>query len=89
MTGQEAKQRRPFHEVIVDAIREASEPEEVALLAKLIKETRIPRGHDEIISVWNRCKNNWRLGFGHGVVESLLEQKQEAEKEEEKRRVKG
>ncbi len=88
MTEQTAKQQRPFHETIVDAILEASAPGEVALLAKMIKETKIPKGHDEIIVAWRHRQDDWGLGFGHGVVENPLEQKREAERKEEEKKAK-
>ncbi len=52
-TAQVAK--RPFHESIVDAIRHAS-GSELKCLATLIKSTKVPKGHDEIIEAWNERK---------------------------------
>jgi hypothetical protein len=43
--------RKPFHEAIVDAIREMT-PANMPLLARLIKNTKIPHGHDQIIEAW-------------------------------------
>ena len=70
------KPRRPFHETIVDAIRFTS-AKELELLADLIKGTKIPKNHDQIIAAWkNRCLE---LGWGNsdlGVPADLLEQKE-------------
>ena len=89
MTEQTAKQRRPFHETVADAILQASAPGEVTLLARMIKTTKIPKGHDEIIAAWRYRQDNWGLVvFPHGVVEDLLEQKQEAEEKEKEKKAK-
>lgn len=72
---------RPFHEVISDVIDRASSTE-LYLIAKLLKETKIPKDHDRIIKRWK-----WRLEGPHwcnsnyfGVVDALLEQKEAIEK---------
>ena len=46
-----ANTTRPFHETIVDAIKRCSGPStgEITHLLKLIEETTIPSGHNEII----------------------------------------
>ncbi len=74
-TGRVAK--RPFHETIVDEVRNAGTVEEMMVLVRLIKATSIPKGHDEIIEAWRlRCQ---AMGWSPlNVTESLLEQKQEA-----------
>ena len=49
-------ERKPFHESVVDAIRNASLRSEMRLLATLIRSTNIPRGHEEIAAAWKeRC----------------------------------
>ena len=84
----EAPQRRPFHETIVDAIHSASESD-LKCLAKLIRETKIPKDHDAIITSWRQrlreLEISLRLGedyYPYGVVEALREQKKEAEEKE-------
>ena len=69
---------RPFHETIVEAIREASDTE-LWRLATLINKTIIPNGHEEIIAEWKRrdCLNFC------GVEDSLLEQKKANAKKSE------
>ncbi len=70
--------KRPFHETIVEAIRHAS-ISDLQCLAVLIKATKIPAGHDEIIAAWNKAA--WpghTLHDDYGVPADLLEQKQEA-----------
>ncbi|TSC91040.1 MAG: hypothetical protein G01um10142_150 [Parcubacteria group bacterium Gr01-1014_2] len=99
MTEQSAKQRRPFHESIVEAIRCASYSD-MMCLGMLINETKIPKGHDEILAAWQeRVLGPWdgHLVVGLGDLESLqtlnipvglLEEKQEAEKKEEEKKAK-
>lgn len=82
MMGVQTVKLRPFHETVVEAILCASGTR-MADLAKLIKTTKIPRGHNEIIAAWNvrkkaMCWDSEKLG---GVVASLLQQKAEAEAE--------
>lgn len=64
-------EQRPFHETIVDAIRQASSTQ-LECLATLIKATKVPKGHDEIIAAWKAMC--W--GKDLGVPASLLKQKQ-------------
>ena len=74
-------ERRPFHETIVDAIRRVS-VYNLPLLADLIRETKIPKGHDEIIAAWKEKTAGLMIdegGFGFDIVADLLKQK-EAEK---------
>lgn len=71
----EAPQRRPFHESVVDAIKRSYRVE-LHHLALLIKETSIPRGHDEVIAAWRKASDADDL---YGVVTNLLKQKEEAE----------
>ena len=79
-TEQEVK--RPFHETIVEAIRRASS-NELQCLATLIRETKVPKGHDEIIAAWNQRRQEIAWGDEDlGVPTDLLEQKQEAAEKE-------
>ncbi len=73
-------ERRPFHETIVDAIRRIP-VYNLPILADLICETTIPKGHDEIIAAWKEKMNGMldEGGFGIDVVASLMEQKRESE----------
>lgn len=84
MQTTEKAERRPFHETIVDAINRAASSAELAVLAPLIKGTKIPKGHDEIIAAWNDRLN--LLGgtrrHDYNVPADLLEQKQEAAEKE-------
>ncbi|MEK7536945.1 MAG: hypothetical protein AAB584_00660 [Patescibacteria group bacterium] len=83
MTEQTAKQRRPFHESIVDAIRRASYSD-MRCLGKLIQETKIPKGHDAIIAAWNDRNEELsrEMREAGDVYGDLFEQKQEAEEKE-------
>ncbi|MFH1112004.1 MAG: hypothetical protein V1712_02950 [Patescibacteria group bacterium] len=91
MEKEQKTKRRPFHETIIDAIRNASSlksNDPLMCLAKLIKETEIPKGHDEIIAAWNQRLPELWSGEDFGVPADLLEQKQEAaEKEKAKEQV--
>lgn len=74
--------RRPFHETIIDVIRSAYYSE-MECLSVLIKRTKIPKGHDEIIAAWNqRAREVGSIDNAFGVSTDLLEQKEEAEAEE-------
>jgi len=69
---------KPFHETIVPTIQRAS-TRELEYLASLIKETKIPKNHDVIISAWSkRCEEKGRGNDDFGVPASLLAQKQAA-----------
>lgn len=75
--------RRPFHETIVDTIREMT-PVNIPLVARLIMATKIPRGHDEIIAAWKEQEtylreNGFSLkGNPQSLFDDIEEQKQEA-----------
>jgi len=78
MSSQETKKDSggslPFHKTIVNAISWASNSE-LECLAELIKVTKIPANHDEIIRAWKRrvpC-----LSGDLGVTDYLLKQKKE------------
>ncbi len=78
---EETKKRRPFHETIIDSIGESSY-HEISLLAKLIKTTKIPKGHDEIIEAWRARSTDPSDDDPFGVIADLLEQKSETEEKE-------
>ena len=97
MSEQSTNQRRPFHKTIIDAIRGASNDDALMNLGDLIKATKIPKGHDEIIAAWKQridrlgsptifSKNLFQKDYG--VPADLLEQKQEAEKKKEEKKAK-
>jgi hypothetical protein len=77
---------RPFHETIIDAINMiGAEPRHTAddvdsarrLIAFLIKTTKIPKGHDQIIDAWE--KRMARFGWvwpDPSIKASLLKQKE-------------
>lgn len=78
---------RPFHETIIDAINECSNPStgEIIHLFRLIKITKIPAGHDDIMVAIYRYfsfpgASKW-AGDIREVKESLLAQKAEAEQQ--------
>ena len=74
--------KRPFHETIVEAIHRAYSIE-LRCLAMLIKETKIPKGHEEIIAAWNQRRQEMAWGnVDLGVPADLLEQKEEAAEKE-------
>ncbi len=74
------KKKRPFHESVVDAISVASSAE-LESLATLIKATKIPKGHDEIVDAWKKRAEEMCMGDDLGVPADVLSQKQYADKE--------
>ena len=75
---------RPFHESIVDAIRRCPSPSsgEILRLLQFIKETTIPKGHDEIIAAIDHYfdfvgAGKWAREIRE-VKEHLLDQKKAA-----------
>ncbi len=78
---------RPFHETIVSAIQRCNpspSSNEILRLFLLIKETKIPRGHDKIIAAIDKYfdfpgAEKWACEIRE-VKASLLEQKQAAAK---------
>lgn len=83
---------RPFHETIVEAICRAQRLMEMECLATLIKATKIPKGHDEIIVAWRgQCTQFGDDDYKYdtelfGVPAYLLAQKESAAKEFEGRK---
>ena len=85
MADEKTAALRPFHETIVDAIERVDDTRGLALLSLLIKETKIPKGHDEIIAAWRKqCgqlgDDDWHIDPEvSGVLAHLRAQKQAAE----------
>jgi hypothetical protein len=80
----ETKKRRPFHETIVDHIREELDVDDLDSFGRLIMATKIPKNHDAIISAWEkRCRGiDDADGFlRFDVLADLLLQRKEAEAE--------
>ena len=76
--------KKPFHESIVEAISGASAGE-MRILASLLRQTKVPNNHDQIIQAWTNRRRDLDLndGFDQGLVEGLLEEKVEAEAKKE------
>ncbi len=74
----EVLKRRPFHKSVLDAICFAS-MSDMSCLARLIKATQIPKGHDEIFEAWKEHALELGLDDDLGVTADLLAQKEEAE----------
>ena len=72
-------ERKPFHESIVDAIKEATNRTDMKLLEGLIKRTKIPKNHYAITLAWRQTCGIMGWQDDHGVSVDLQEQKQEAE----------
>ena len=70
---------KPFHESVVDAINRAESPAEMNTLAALIKETKIPKGHSEIVGVWRIKVIELGLNDDLGVTDSVMVQHPPAE----------
>jgi hypothetical protein len=79
-------ERKPFHEAIVDILEEAS-ADDLATLGKLIVRTKIPKGHDEILTAWNTRLIEVLYGEEgteyRYVATDILEQKKELEAEKD------
>jgi hypothetical protein len=43
---------KPFHESLVEAIKRVRDGNDFSVLAGLIRTTKIPAGHDEILAAW-------------------------------------
>ncbi len=70
-------QTLPFHEAIIGVIDFASRSD-LKLIARLLKKTYIPKGHDEIIEAWNkRIKEMYQKDVGLDIPEYLIAKKQE------------
>lgn len=87
-TTTEQIRTRPFHETIVEAIRRCPCPSsaEILRLFQLIKETRIPKGHDEIIAAIDKYfdfpgAGKWAREI-RVVKEAIIEQKQASAKKD-------
>ena len=82
--------RRPFHETIVDQIRDETSDayDDLDVLGRLIMATKIPKNHDAIIAAWKeRIKEtDDEDGFLASVLADLDVQKQEAAAEERRRK---
>ena len=85
---------KPFHESIVRIINGVGVDEApfssydmMRVLAILLKETKIPKGHDEIIAAWKAKSRHLVRNDDMGVVESILAQKKTAEEAEAKKKL--
>ena len=84
----ESSELRPIHETIIEAIKNCRGLEGFKLLAILVKITKIPKGHDEIIEAFKFWKNSMfcddkKFEF---IKNDLLKQKEEVQK---KRKIEG
>lgn len=90
MAEEKTESRKPFHESIIDAIQYAGSYDgvrrqtEYLCLSRLIKGTRIPKGHDAIIEAWRSRSDRPYVEGDDVVILDLLEQKREAEENEKK-----
>jgi len=76
--------RLPFHEAIVVVMKRASSITELKVLGCLLVAAKIPKGHDEIVTVWNaKCASmGWQVDqvdAARRVAVDVLQQKQEVE----------
>lgn len=82
----EKKPRRPFHETIVDQLREDGLffSDILIPIGRLLMATKIPKNHDAIIAAWQeRCEEliDEEDPFFPIVLADLRQQKEEAEAE--------
>ena len=77
--GVRAEEFRPFHETIVEDIRNATN-ERLRFIASQLKKTVIPANHDAISEVWDQRRKwmGWAEEDDLGVPASLLRQKENA-----------
>lgn len=74
--------KRPFHETVTEAIHSAT-AQQMRMLAGLIKDTKIPKGHDQITEAWvKRCAEMGWEDEDLGVSADLRVQKCAAEEQE-------
>ncbi|MFH0928362.1 MAG: hypothetical protein V1821_02705 [bacterium] len=63
--------KRPFHETIIGAINVASTAEQVTQIHYLLRMTKIPKGHEQIIQALMARAD--KGPFMPGVVECIVE----------------
>ena len=78
-------ERLPFHETIEQAIRTTKTGNGLNLIAWLLMQTKIPKGHDEIVAAIKESIPGVGLSglrsFWDAVIADVLEQKRDAEVE--------
>ncbi len=84
MSEPQKTELKPFHESIVDLIRnlKVDSPGDwprLNQLAEIIKSTKIPKNHDEIIAAWQEQVQRLKVNWDFGVVISIGKQKDAAE----------
>lgn len=85
---------KPFHESVVNIINGVGTDkapftnyEMMRVLAVLLKATKIPKGHDQIIEAWKAQSQRFGLNDDLGVVGSILAQQKTAEEAEAKKKL--
>lgn len=74
---------KPFHESILNTILCCSGPK-LEFLASIIKATKIPKNHDQIIAAWNTRAEEMGWDNGdYGVTAHLLAQKEASGKKQQ------
>jgi uncharacterized protein (UPF0128 family) len=76
-----AVEKKPFHESIVDVIRNVKTIEELELVEGLLMATKIPKGHDEIVAaLTEKTEEMAQMNFHSSeVFISIFEQKKLAQ----------
>ena len=74
--------RKPFHEALVGAILSVQCPHDAEIIAGLVGQAIIPRGHDEIIRVIKVKKEQIASSWWFDIEQVVLAQKVEAEARE-------
>ncbi|MEI6835359.1 MAG: hypothetical protein WCK59_00865 [Candidatus Falkowbacteria bacterium] len=75
-------EKKPFHESIVYAIASAN-VSDLNCLALLIKSTKIPAGHEKIVTAWQKKIADLQVNDDYDVESSVLGQIKLAEKSRE------
>ncbi len=76
-----AVEKKPFHESILDTIKNVRSVKELELVEGLLMATKIPKGHDEIIAALvEKDEEMKRMNFfSTEVIISITEQKKHAQ----------
>jgi hypothetical protein len=71
-------ERKPFHEAVVEMLKQASDTD-LEALGSLLLRTVIPKGHDEIVGAWNaRCAELcWSPESAQFVAKDILRHKRD------------
>ncbi|MES2953419.1 MAG: hypothetical protein V4674_02575 [Patescibacteria group bacterium] len=79
------KDLKPFHLSVVAIIKMVQTKGQLEMLERLLRATKIPENHDEIMAAYRDCCSRLRSSDMSDVVGAILAQKQAAEEEKAER----